>query len=127
MKVTTENNINEYILDRIKKVYIGFDDNTEVKLDNVVEYDIDLDNFDMSIIEITNALFNVEIENRFKGKKSNHIIYIHIEATGVTPYENESLDVFYDIPCDMKIRRYRTNASHINIGNMFVELEGFIK
>ena len=54
MKVITENNVNEYILDRIKKVYIGFDDNIEVELNNIIEYDIDLDNIDMSMLEFTN-------------------------------------------------------------------------
>ena len=127
MKVITENNVNEYILDRIKKVYIGFDDNIEVELNNIIEYDIDLDNIDMSMLEFTNSLFNTEIENRFNEKKSNHIIYVHIEAIGFIPSKNKSIDVFYDIPCDMKIRRYRTNASYRDIGNMFIELEGIVK
>jgi hypothetical protein len=35
--------------------------------------------------------------------------------------------VLYDIPCEMIIRRLRTNGEINNIGNMFVELEGFVK
>mgnify|MGYP003295047072 CR=1 FL=1 len=38
-----ENNVEEYILDRIKKVYIRFDDDIEVKLEHITEYDIDLE------------------------------------------------------------------------------------
>ena len=120
MKVTVENNINEYILNRIKNVYIGFDDNVEVKLDQISDYDINLDKIDSSIIELTNILGNVELQNHFKGK--SRIIYVHIEFVGIDITGEQEFKVLYDIPCDMVIRNLR-----ICSGDMFVELEGIVK
>ena len=125
MKVTTENNAKQFALDRIKKVYIGFDDNIEVTLNYIKDYNIDLDRIDCSTIEITNALDNVEIENHFS--KDSHIIYVHIEASGVLIESDEIIDVFYDIPCDMKIRRFKISADVGTCQDMFVELEGIVK
>lgn len=128
MKITTEDNVKVYILDRINKVYIGFDDNTEVELNQITEHDIDLDNIDISTISFGNLLFDVEIQNHFKGNKSNHVIHIHIEAIGIDPVNTNQFNVFYDIPCDMKIRRFATNRHCREVlGDMFIELEGVVK
>ena len=126
MKITTENNVKQYVLYRVNNVYIGFDDNIEVKLDQVTEFDIDLDSIDYSTIRFTNVLNNIEIANHFKSDKKNHIIYVHIEAIGVLPGDGQEVKVFYDIPCDMNIRRFRLNGC-FNQPNMFIELEGIVK
>lgn len=128
MKITVENDVTQFVLCEINCVYIEFSDGIEAKLDCITDYDIDLDNIDCSIIGLTNTFFNTEIENRFKGKKSNHVILVHIEATGIDKNDGYTrLNVFYDIPCDMKIRRLRINGDRSNFGSMFVELEGFVK
>lgn len=127
MKVTVENNVNEYVLDRIKNVYIGFDDNTEVKLNQIVDFNIDLDNIDISTISLTNALENVEIINHFKGNKINDIFYVCIEAFALNPIDCNVLKVSYDIPCEMKIKRLRTDGGTGRCGEMYFELEGFVK
>ena len=127
MKVTVENNVEKFILESIKTVCIGFDDNTEVTLRAIVDYDIDLDKIESSTIGLTNAFTDVEIENHFRGNKHNQIIYIHIYARGVDNLSGECLDVFYDIPCDMVIRRLRMNGDNREVGTMFIELEGFIR
>lgn len=127
MKITTENNVSEFILDKINNVYIGFDD-TEIILKDIVEYDIDLDRVDCSTIEFTNAFSNVELENYFIGNKNNNIIYVHIEASGIVMenYVCRNIDVYYDIPCKMTIRRLRSHGNYKDAGNMFVQLEGFV-
>lgn len=125
MKITTENNV--HILDRIKKVYIGFDDNTEVQLDQIINYDIDLDKIEYSIIKLTNALGNAELENHFKGNKRNRIIYVHIEFIGVDPFIERYSNVFYDIPCDMVVRKLKVSNDCDGLGDMSIELEGIVK
>ena len=127
MKVIVENNVKQFVLDRINKVYIGFDDNVEVSLDQIIDYDIDLDRVDCCSIGFTNAISDVEMINHFKGDNKSKIIYVKIEATGMSISDCRKNDVLYDIPCEMIIRRLRTNGEINNIGNMFVELEGFVK
>ena len=129
MTVTTENNIKQYVLYKIKTLRIGFDDNTEVKLDQITNYELNLDKIDTSTIELTNMLGNIELENHFIGNKRNRIIYVYIEAVGVDALTSQEFKVFYDIPCDMIIRRLKIYncCSNSSYGDMFVELEGIIK
>ena len=106
---------------------IGFRDNTEVTLKSIIDYDIDLDKIELCTIGLTNALSDVEIENHFKGNESNQIIYVRICAAGVN-LDGELFNVFYDIPCDMTIRRLRINGENRETyGQMFIELEGVIR
>lgn len=129
MKVTTENNVENFVLYEINSVYLLFNDEVEVELNNIIEYDFDFDKIECSTIELLNELNNSEIENRFGARKNNHITFIHIEATGVCLGEDcgKDVKVFYDIPCDMKIRRLRVNGNKDCICNMFISLEGFVK
>ena len=126
MKVTIENNGKEFILCKIESVHIGFDDNTEVKLSNIVDYDIDLNRGNYSTISFTDVFHNVQIENHFS--KNSKIIYIHINGKGLADrdFDNE-INVLYDIPCDMKIIRFRTDGNPTECGSMFIELEGIVK
>ena len=126
MTITTENNVKQYILHRIEKVYIGFDDNTEVVLKDVAEYDIDLDKNEYSTIELTNVFNDAVLENHFKGNKKNRVIYVHIEFSAVT-LDHEFIKAFYDIPCDMIIKRLRANSDRVEVGDMFISLEGYVK
>lgn len=127
MKVTIENNITEYVITKIKDICIGFDDNTEIKLKQIVEYDLDLDSIYNTTISFINAYQNAELENHFKGNKRNHIIYVHIDAFAATPDGMGDFRVCYDIPCDMTIRRLETNGDRSTVGAMVVELEGIVK
>ena len=125
MKVTTENNVKEYVLNRIENVHIGFNDNAEITLNHITEYNIDLDSIDYSTISFANAINNIEIENHFKNNKKSRVIYIHIDAIGYLIENGKEVKVFYDIPCDMIIRRFRLNGSSC-CENMYVELEGIV-
>ena len=49
--------INEYILNRIKNVYIGFDDNVEVKLNQISDYDINYSYWNENIINLSKTVF----------------------------------------------------------------------
>ena len=89
MKITTDNNIDQFILLDLNKVYITFDDDSEVKLNNITDYDIDLNKIENSTIELTTEFSSAELENRFKGKKINHINLIHIEAKGYVAGEDK--------------------------------------
>lgn len=128
MKITTENNVKNFILDRIKNVYIGFNDNVEVKLNSITDFDIDLSDGYNSTIELTNTFENIEIINHFNSTNSR-IIYVYIEAIGICMRDcaGYDIDVYYDIPCDMKISRLRIDGDLHETGNMLVELEGLVK
>jgi hypothetical protein len=134
MKVITDNNVKQFILDRIDKVYIGFNDNIEVTLKHITDYDIDLDKIEYSTIEFANALSDKEMINHFKGNSNSKIIYVKIKATGITLDDEVSLslddkwiDVLYDIPCDMVIRKLRIDGGVNECSRMVVELEGAVK
>ena len=126
MKITIDDNIEQFILLDLIEVCITFDDDSEVKLNNITDYDIDLNKIENSTIELTTEFSSAELENRFKGKKINHINLIHIEAKGYVAGEDKDINVFYDIPCDMTIRRLRINGCYEEVGKMFVSLEGFV-
>lgn len=125
MKVITKDNVKQFIFDKIQRVYIGFDDNTKVKLEQISEFDIDLDKFGTSTIEVTNGLHDIEIKNQFS--KNNHVVSVYIEAKGAKLQDCEPIDIFYDIPCDMKIRRLRINGDYESYPDMFIMLEGIVK
>lgn len=127
MKTIVENNIKAYFIDRVNKIYIGFDDNAEVELNQIMDYDLDLDNECDSTISFVSAFNDREIENRFKGRKSNHVIYVRMDVIAINPYDAEELKIFYDIPCDMKIRRLRVSGKSNCSDNMYIELEGIVK
>lgn len=127
MKITTEDNVKQFILYRINAIYIGFDDNVEVKLDQISDWDFDFDKIELSTIEFTNVSNDVELESHFVGNKLNKIIYIHIDALGLLPERDEECRVFYDIPCNMYIRRLKMNGDMSDCGGMLVELEGSLK
>jgi len=128
MKMTAENNTEQFVLDDINTVYIGFDDNTEVKLDKIIEYDIDLDKIEHSFIELTNAETDTEIVNHFVGNKKNHVIYVDVKGKGFDIKNNKEIDVYYKIPCNMHMRKLRTHGEcREEVGRMFIQLEGFIK
>ena len=124
MKITTENNIKQFILNRINRVYIKFSDDVEIKLDKIIDYDLDIDSNDISTIELTSAMQDCEIINRFNDKKKNRITFIHIEGISCSSDEC-SVDAFYDIRCIMKIRKLRINNNDC-CANMFIELEGIV-
>lgn len=133
MKVITDNNVKQFILDRIDKVYIGFNDNIEVTLKHITDYNIDLDKIEYNTIEFTNALSDKEMINHFKGNSNSKIIYIKIKATGITLDDGITLNdhkwinVLYDIPCDMVIRKLRIDGGVNECSRMVVELEGAVK
>ena len=130
MKVTTENNVKNFILNRINKVYIGFNDNIEVSLNDVIGYDVDLCDGYNSNIELTSVTENVEIINYFKSHKRTRIIYVRIEAQGFSTDKEtckEFCKVFYDIPCDMKINRLRIDGCINDCSKMVIELEGLVE
>ena len=126
MKVTTENNVKQYILHTINNVYIGFNDNVEVVLNQITEFDIDLDGANNSTIEFKTDISNIELANYFSNKK-NHIIYVRMEATGMNIESQTDVKVYYDVPCNMIIRRLRFDGDNSYCGGMLVELEGFVK
>lgn len=127
MKITTEDNVKQFILYRINAIYIGFDDNVKVKLDQISDWDFDFDKIELSTIEFTNVSNDVELESHFIGNKPNKIIHMHIDALGLLPERDEECRIFYDIPCNMHIRRLKMNGDMTDCGGMFVELEGFLK
>jgi hypothetical protein len=124
MKITTEEKVKDFILDRVNLAILTFDDDTEIKLTEITDIDIDLNKLEISYINFTNALHNVELENCFsKNKKITHV-YLETRSFLV---DCTDLKVFYDIQCDMRINRLRINIPSNDVDDMYVELEGFVK
>ena len=123
MKVTSDNK--QFILDRINKVILCFKDGYEITLNQIMNYDFDLDRFETSTIQITNTLTDKEMLHRF-GKLENDadiITLVHIEGD----IQTKNNIIMIDIPCNMYIRRLRTEGEFGRIGIMSVELEGWVK
>lgn len=126
MKVTSENN-KQIILYGIKSLTIVFKDKTEVVLNHIRTYDLDLKANELSSITLSNALYDVEIINHFIGNKCNTIDFLHIEwnAYDLETGEIES-PIFYDIPCFMKIYDLRLFALDEDSSDMNIVIKGDI-
>lgn len=122
MIVTADDN-KQIVLDKIEKVLIVFTDDTKVTLNAITDFEADLDVADYSEIDITNALFDKELQNHFKGYKLNKIKEIFIEGKGVYLEDCEKTDLLYTLPCDMRVRRLILN-SDLGSSSMRVVLEG---
>ena len=128
MKVTVEDNVKDYILDKIIKMCLTFDDDTEVWLIDIQDIDMSLDKIDTSYINFTTIVHSVQLENYFS--KKNYIKRIYTENTyaditdGVATEVKE--DMIYEFPCHMQIRKLGINNSLDEVPNMYVELEGFV-
>lgn len=125
MKVTSE--INDYVLHNLHSMCILFDDKTEVELNHICSYDIDLDKIESSIINFVSHINNKELQNHFLNNKKNKITHIHMKFTGSDCDEGQWCDVFYDIPCNMMIRKVRSlQDGWDEVGKVTVELEGVV-
>ena len=122
MIVTTDNN-KQFVLDKIEKVLITFTDGTKVTLNAITDFEVDLDTTNYSEIDITNALFDKELQNHFKSYRPNKINGIFIDGKGINLENYEETKISYTIPCDMYIRRLRLN-SDLGSSSMRVVLEG---
>lgn len=127
MKMTIDKNTKQFVFDRAKTIRIGFSDNIEVKLDQIINYDLDLDVVGESTIDITSALFDVDVINRFQRNGSSRVIYVEIEMIGYDIETNYYPIVTYRIPCDMKITKFRMDASYGVASQMNIQLEGIVR
>ncbi len=125
MIITTENN-KQFILDRIKYIHLLFTDNTKITLSEITDFSLDLDSIDYSQIDITNALFDKELQNHFKGYKINKIKEVSIEEKIVTYDDCEVQQALYKIPCTMYIRRLILEGNINTSSSMRIVLEGDI-
>lgn len=122
MRVTS--NMEVGIIDRVQYIALTFEDDTELRLGEVVEYDLDLDNIDYSTISFATAFIYDEILTQFNKKEIRRIRinFLEIDANDLERKEKLVLDM----PCRMKIRRCRINGDMHTVPNMYVELEGMV-
>ena len=127
MKLTSD--IQNGILCNIKSITIVFEDNEAVVLNNIYDFDFDLDSIESSWIDITNAYINKTLVDRFAIKKGHpKIKHININYASLdTTYCEDILDTFIDIPCCMIIRKLRIDGDTDRYGKMYVRLEGLVK
>ena len=118
--------IKKGIMTQINKIILVFKDDIEIELNEIIDYDINLDYIDVSTIELTNMFLNNELLNRFKSKK-NKITLIHIEYEIYDVDKKISEKVFLDIPCYMKIECCRISGDNNNIGTMHIVIDGGIQ
>ena len=124
MKITSDNK--QFIFDRIHKIILCFEDGCEVTLDQVTEWDFDLDRCDYSYIDLTNIFVDKELVNRFCTNKER-INFIHIEGQGYEFYSASNDVIMIDIQCNMRIRKVRLNGNVEGCSKMYVQLEGTVK
>ena len=122
MKLTIEDNFKEFVFDHVKSVILTFEDNTEIKLSQVTDIDIDLNRLSKSYIYVTSAIDDSELENCYS--KDKRITHVYLEPHSVNIMDCNYIKSFYDIPCDMKINRLRFGCSK-EPGDMYFELEGW--
>lgn len=132
MRIITKNNIEEYYIERVVDVYIGFEDFSEARLSSVSNLDIYLTDDEFSIIKLESNFCNEEIMNHLKGNKKNHVTYVNMELEILHPVEKESgipeSSIAYQlIPCDMKITGASIHDVKDNLGIFTVELMGKVK
>lgn len=124
MKVTSD--IKEGVMESIDKIILTFEDNVEIELNQIINYDIDLDCIEYSSIELTNALVNHDLLNRFKAKERTiKIKLIHIEYNICQIIDGKVNKSYLDIPCQMCLRRCRIDGDAC--GKMFISIEGGIE
>ena len=124
MKLTTDDNVDEFLMSDINKVYITFTNKEEVILKSITDWDINLDPINYSTISFTNAFQNKELIQHFDKKEI--VEFIHIEGRGIKADDHNYIDLFYDIPCHMKIQRVCVDGGYSNCGKTFVEFEGVV-
>lgn len=132
MRIITKNNIEEYYIERIVNVYIGFEDFSEARLSSVSDLDMCLTNGDFSVIRLESDFCNEEIMDHLKGNKVNHVTYVNMELEILHPLEKgsnipESSIAYQLIPCDMEITECSIYDVKEKLGVFTVELMGKVK
>lgn len=123
MKMTSE--INKFIFDRIYKIILCFQDEHEIILEQIFDWDFDFDKMDSSCIDFTNVIIDKELFERFC--VDDNIVSIHIEGKCVDILAANGDIVMIDVPCNMRIRGLRINGSYDTGTNMSVQLEGMVQ
>ena len=112
------------LIDRVQYVELTFEDDTKLRLGEVLEYDLDLDNIDCSTISFTTAFIYDGALAKFNKKEIKRVC-INFAEIDVNDLERKEKLVL-DMQCRMKIRRCRINGDMHSVPNMYVELEGMV-
>ena len=123
MKLTSENKNECY--NYAKKVILTFENDKEIELKYITDYDIDLCRNSSSTVYLTSGVTNVDLSNIVT--KKNNVKMLHFEFNSVD-IENptELTESFLDISCNMKIVRYRLSADKASVSEMYIELDGVV-
>lgn len=123
MKLTSENKNECY--NYAKKVVLTFENDKEIELKYITDYDIDLCRNSSSTVYLTSGVTNVDLSNIVT--KKNNVKMLHFEFNSVD-IENptESTESFLDIPCNMGIVRYRLFGDRDSCNKMYIELDGVV-
>lgn len=122
MKMTSD--IKKFIFNRVYKIILRFQDEREIAMEQIIDWDFDFDQIDESCIDFTNAIVDKEIFDRFS--TDDNIILLHIEGKSVDMLAINDNVVMMDVPCNMHIRKVRINGSFDTAANMNVQLEGMV-
>jgi hypothetical protein len=123
--MTVISNMEKGFINKIDYIILTLEDDTEIRICEINDYDLDLYGGDYSSISFTTVCTNNKLLSRFKRESIKHI---HIKFDEINGNDRNSVrPLLLDIPCNMKIKRCRVNGDTSTIGNMYVELEGMVR
>lgn len=123
MKMSSD--MNKFIFDRVYKIILRFQDEYEIILDQISEWNFDFDKNDKARIDFINVIVNKEIFDRFC--IDDNIIFLHIEGKGMDMLAEKDNVVMIDVPCNMYIRKVKMNGGFDSVTDMYVHLEGTVE
>ena len=123
MKIMNSN-IEVGIIDKIDYIALVFDDDTEERIGEIIDFDLDLDGIDYSSICFTTAFLYNNMLSNFKRKtiKRVYIRCLQIDMNDIEIREK----LLIDMQCNMKIRKCRINGDFNEFSTMYIELEGMV-
>ena len=123
MKVICE--MEKGFISDVNCIILIFEDNTEVRIGKIKNYDLDLNDNDCSSISFTTACIYNNLLNKFK-KKNIKKICINLKEVDVNDLDSVK-PLQLDILCNMKINRCNLIGDIDSGVDMYVELEGMVK
>ena len=126
MNVATDVNEKEVIGDYLYSVNIIFADDKVIELNNITKQNILLCKEGVSCIDVTDALFNLELLERFKGDETDEIKHIYLRYQCADKRGRMQFPVMTDFPCNMWIDIVNIESSKGKCAEMRVVLKGVV-
>ena len=111
------------IISHIKSVILTFDDQGEIVLDTITDYDMEFNKTEINIVEFAHCSIDKDIIAKYSD--SVNIKNIHINMVIYNIKTNKTRVSFLDIPCNMKIKSLRYKGGRDIVSDCTMVLEGY--